>query len=440
MVPILEPMLTRREFLTAGAVVIGALSLEERALAGLAEGGGKAKSVIQLWMGGGPSHLDTFDPKPEAGPAYTGPLNSPIPTTIPGVRISQLLPLLAKQADKYAILRGMTHPSNAHETATYIMQTGTLPTGDLVYPAIGAVVALKKGYAAGYKSAIPPYITLTTPLGRFSEAGFLGPDYQTFVTGGDPSSPSFAVDGMAPPPSLTADRIHDRQRLLQAMDASSSSHVPQLADLEKYREQAMALLLGPTRKAFELTEEPEDLRRRYGMHRFGQSCLLARRLVEHGVPFITVNFPGWDTHRNNFPAMARLLPMLDSGFATLLEDLHQRGLLATTIVTWYGEFGRTPRVAYEEPWEGGRHHYSAAFSAVVAGGGFRGGAVVGETDAHGERVVRRPIYPWDLSASIYWLLGIDPHGRLPHPQGCVAYVTPPQNGAASGGGMLKEIM
>lgn len=438
MVPILEPALTRREFLNLGAVVIGALGMERAAGAG-AGAEGKARSVIQLWMGGGPSHLDTFDPKPDAGPAYTGPLSSPIPTTIPGVRISQLLPLLAKQTDKYAILRGMTHPSNAHETATYIMQTGTLPSGDLVYPAVGAVVALKKGYDAGYKGPLPPYITLTTPLGRFSEAGFLGADYQTFVTGGDPSSPSFSVDGMAPPPSLTADRIRDRARLLQSLDASASGG-PQMALLAKYRERAMETLLGPARKAFELTEEPEDLRRRYGMHRFGQSCLLARRLVERGVPFITVNFPGWDTHRNNFPAMARLLPMLDSGFATLLEDLHQRGLLSTTIVTWYGEFGRTPRVAYEEPWEGGRHHWSSAFSAVVAGGGFRGGAVVGETDAHGERVVRRPIYPWDLSASIYWLLGIDPHGRLPHPQGCVAYVTPPQSAGFPGGGMLKEIM
>ncbi|MGC8668173.1 MAG: DUF1501 domain-containing protein [Chthonomonadales bacterium] len=438
MVPILEPALTRREFLTAGAVVLGALSMDDAA-GGRVQGGGKARCVIQLWMGGGPSHLDTFDPKPEAGPAYTGPLNSPIATAIPGVRISQLLPLLAKQADKYAILRGMTHPSNAHETATYIMQTGTLPSGELVYPAVGAVVALKKGYDAGYKGPLPPYITLTTPLGRFSEAGFLGADYQTFATGGDPSSPSFSVDGMAPPPSLTAERIRDREKLLHSLDGSAAG-APQLAVLEKYRERALSVVLGPARKAFELGEEPEDLRRRYGMHRFGQSCLLARRLVEHGVPFITVNFPGWDTHRNNFPAMARLLPMLDSGFATLLEDLHQRGLLSTTIVTWYGEFGRTPRVAYEEPWEGGRHHYSAAFSAVVAGGGFRGGTVVGETDARGERVVRRPIYPWDLSASIYWLLGIDPHGRLPHPQGCVAYVTPPDSAGAAGGGMLKEIM
>lgn len=436
------PRITRRDFVGMGAVSIGLLGFSElRALAGEPAKPAKAKAIIQLWMGGGPSHLDTFDPKPDAGVEYTGPLRNPIATGIAGVKIGQLLPLMAKQSDKYTIIRGMTHGSNAHETATYIVQTGTLPSGDLVYPALGAVVSLKKGFNAGYKGPLPPYITLTSPLGRFSEAGFLGAEYQTFATGGDPSSPNFSVQGLVAPRSVTPERMQDRRALLQALERAGAHprDLPSSA-IESYRQKAFGLIQSDARKAFDLSQEKDELWQRYGMNRFGQSCLLARRLVENGVPFITVNYPGWDTHRNNFPAMQRLLPVLDAGFATLLEDLAQRGLLDSTIVVWTGEFGRTPRVANEEPWEGGRHHWGAAFSAVVAGGGFRGGTVLGETDARGEKVKTRPVYPWDLAASTYKLIGIDPTDKLPHPQGCVAYVTPPAGGNVPSGGQLTEIM
>jgi len=214
----------------------------------------------------------------------------------------------------------------------------------------------------------------------------------------------------------------------------------QLAAMDSFRERAYNLLLGDGKKAFDLSQERDTLRDKYGRNPFGQSCLAARRLVENGVPFVTVNMGGWVTHTDNFGAMKRLLPILDAGFATLLEDLAQRGLWESTIVVWYGEFGRTPKVYLEPPWFGGRHHYGNVFSAVVAGGGFKGGAVVGSSDWRGERVKDRPVYPWDLSASMYQLLGIDPLGKLPHPRGCVAYVTPLATGEVPTGGLLKEIM
>ena len=189
-----------------------------------------------------------------------------------------------------------------------------------------------------------------------------------------------------------------------------------------------------------MSEETDALREKYGRHHFGQSCLLARRLVQRGVPFITIHSGGWDTHRDNFGAMKNLLPPLDQGFSALLEDLAEKGLLDSTIVTWFGEFGRTPKIAPEAPWDGGRHHWGPVMSAVVAGGGFKGGVVVGSTDAKGEQPQDRPVYPWDLTASMYTLLGIDPKSTLPHPHGCVAHVTPVGSGNLQSGGLLKEIM
>jgi hypothetical protein len=393
-------------------------------------------------MGGGPSHLDTFDPKPEAGEEYSGPLKTPVATNVPGVRISELLPLLAKQADKYTILRGFTHPDFGHETATYTVTTGNVPTPDLVYPSMGSVVSLKKGYDAGYKGSLPPYISLTNPLGRFSDSGFLGAKHKTFATYGDPNSDQFHVQGLTPPGGVPDQRVQERRTLLQALDglARRADKEDLLRNLSTVEQQAYSVILGDAKKAFNLTEEKPELRERYGRHHFGQCCLLARRLVERGVPFITINMGGWDTHNDNFGAMRNLCPMLDKGFSALLEDLAARGLLASTLVFWYGEFGRTPKVDWAPPWNGGRHHYPLVTPCVVAGGGFKGGLVLGASDEKGEKVRDRPVYPWDLVASIYELMGIDPHARLPHPQGCVAYVTPLGTGAVRSGGLLHEIM
>lgn len=431
----------RRDFLRIGALGFLGTTLANRfnlcAFEPIRTGKAGARSVIQLWMGGGPSHLDTFDPKPGAGEDYCGPYRKPIPTNVPDIMVGQMMPMMAGQADKFAILRGMTHPSNGHETATYIMQTGTLPSGELVYPAIGAVVALKKGYEAGYQGVLPPYITISTPLGRFSEAGFLGSTYSPFATGGDPNSKDFRVGGLGD--TEGEKRLVDRRSLLQIVDSYGRRHEQddQFQKLDSFQRKAYDLILGDAKRAFDLSLEDDKLRDRYGRTRFGQSCLLARRLVEQGVPFVTVNWSGWDTHKEHFEKMNAMLPVLDQGFSALLEDLARRGLLESTIVWWGGEFGRSPKVYKEPPWNGGRQHYSTAFSCVVAGGGFKGGRVVGATDQRGERVRERPINPWDLSASIYRLLGIDPASKLPHPHGCVAYVTPV---GGKSGGLLNEIM
>jgi hypothetical protein len=401
----------------------------------------KARAVIQIWLWGGPPHLDTFDPKPAAGYDYCGPLDKPIATNVDGIIISELLPLLAKQADKYSIIRSLTHGINAHETATYMVQTGRNPGERTVYPGAGSVVTAFKGFNAGYKGLIPPYIVLTQPLGRFSESGFLGTRYAPFATGGDPQQARFAVEGIVlqgvPEQRQKARRnlMHNLNTLEKALPGDAS-----LKAMGEAEEQAYELILGDAGKVFDLSLEKDDLRDRYGRNTFGQSCLAARRLVESGIPFVTINNPGWDTHRQHFPIMRQKVPQLDKGMATLLQDLSDRGLLASTIVWCCGEFGRTPKVLWEAPWNGGRGHYGQVFSAVVAGGGFRGGKLVGSSDARGEEVKDRPVYPCDVLGSMYALLGIDPDGILPNPQGLDARVTPTAADGVKMGGRLKEIM
>jgi len=430
--------------LVAGNRGLGAAAAPQPAKAAAqpaAQGPAKAKSVIQIWMWGGPSHLDTFDPKPEAGSDYCGPLAKPIATNVDGVRIGELLPLLAKQADKFSILRSMTHGVNSHETASYLVQTGRMAGDRQVYPCVGAVVSLFRGYGAGYRGLIPPYIVLTQPQGRFSEAGFLGNRYKPFATGGDPGQGRFVVEGVVAQ-GISDQRQQGRRRLLHKLDTLQHAMEgdPQLVAAEQCEKEAYDLILGDAGKVFDLAQEKAELRDRYGRTTFGQSCLLARRLVERGVPYVTINSQGWDTHKQHFQTMRRRLPDLDKGMATLLADLSDRGLLDSTIVWWGGEFGRTPRVQWEPPWSGGRGHYGPVFSAVVAGGGFKGGHVVGSSDAKGQEVKDRPVYPVDLIASMYELLGIDPDGKLPHPLGLPVRVTPSAADGVSMGGRLKEIM
>ena len=401
----------------------------------------KAKAVIQIWMWGGACHLDTFDPKPEAGDDYCGPFKNPIATNVPGIRICELLPELAKQADKYSIIRSMTHGNNGHETASYMVQTGRPPGGREVFPCVGAVVSLFKGYDAGYKGLIPPYIVLTEPQGRFSEAGFLGSRYKPFATGGDPAKTPFAVEGVVAQ-GISDQRQKNRRELLDKLNTLEHA-MPgnaQLAAAEQAEQQAYEMILGDGAKVFDLSQEKDELRERYGKNTFGQSCLAARRLVEKGVPYITINYKGWDTHKQHFQAMRRQLPQMDKGMATLLQDLSERGLLDSTIVWWSTEFGRTPKVQNESPWNGGRGHYGKVFSEVVAGGGFKGGQVVGASDARGEEVKERPVYPVDLIASMYELLGIDGNAKLPHPQGLDVHVLPTAADGVKSGGRLKEIM
>jgi len=401
----------------------------------------RAKAVIQIWLGGGPSHLDTFDPKPEAGTAYAGSLIKPIETSVSGIRISELMPELAKQADKYSLLRGMTHGNNGHETASYIVQTGRQPGGRYVFPCAGAVTSLFKGYDAGYKGLIPPYVVLTEPQGRFDEAGFLGTRYKPFATGGNPAQTPFAVEGIIAP-GITEKRQKSRRELLHQLDALSQALAsdPQIAATTKAENMAYDMILGAGAKVFDLSQETPETRERYGKTKFGQSCLVARRLVESGIPYVTINFGGWDTHKENFQAMRRLLPDLDKGLSSLLQDLAQRGLLDSTVVWCGGEFGRTPKVMLEAPWNGGRGHWGKVFSSLIAGGGFKGGHIVGASDAHGEEVKERPVYPVDVIGSIYTQLGIDTTARLPNPEGLPLQVVPTPDEGVKSGGLLKEIM
>ncbi|MFZ1932414.1 MAG: DUF1501 domain-containing protein [Thermoguttaceae bacterium] len=401
----------------------------------------KAKSVIQIWMWGGPSHLDTFDPKPAAGYDYCGPLNKPIRTNVDGIVISELLPLLAKQADKYSIIRSMTHGINAHETAAYMVQTGRNPGEHVVFPSVGAVVSLFKGVDAGYRGLVPPYIVLTELQGRFSEVGFLPSRYKPFATGGDPAQARFVVEGIVAQ-GVTDAQQRDRRNLLHKLNTFGRAlkNDAAIETLTKSEDDAYELILGDGAKLFDLSTEKAALRDRYGRNKFGQSCLMARRLVERGVPYVTINYQGWDTHKQNFQIMRRKLPEMDKAVATLLQDLSDRKLLDSTIIWWSGEFGRTPKVQWEAPWNGGRGHWGQSFSAVLAGGGFKGGHVVGASDAKGEQVKDRPVYPCDLIASMYELLGIPLDAKLPHPQGLPVRVIPTADEGVKSGGRLTEIM
>ncbi|MBI4979554.1 MAG: DUF1501 domain-containing protein [Spirochaetes bacterium] len=402
----------------------------------------KAKAVIQIWMWGGPTHIDTFDPKPDAGNDITGPLNKAIATNVDGIQVNELLPMLAQRADKYSIIRSMTHGNNGHETAAYMTQSGWMPGGALVHPSAGAIVSLKNGYDAGYKGLIPPYIVLTKPQGRFSESGFLGQRFKPFATGGNPGDPKrFSVEGVVSK-DIGPERQQTRRELLGQMDtfAKAMAGNPLISLFDKNANEAWDLILGSAGKVFDLNLEKQDVRDKYGMNVFGQACLAARRLVESGVPYVTINYEGWDTHKQHFQTMRTKLPQFDRGMSALLDDLGERGLLDTTIVWAGGEFGRTPRVQWEAPWNGGRNHFGKVFSHVVAGGGFKGGRVVGSTNATGEDVRDRPVYPWDLIGSMYELLGIDPDGTIQHPQGYAVRVIPGAEEKIPIAGRLKEIM
>ena len=320
------------------------------------------------------------------------------------------------------------------------MQTGHAPGERLSYPSIGAVFALFK--SPDYKGLIPPYVVLTRAQGRFSEEGFLGPKFKPFATGGDPNAARFEVEGIIAQ-GITDDRQKARRDLLEKMDtmARTMQASPQMALTQDAKKTAYELILGQGKEVFDLSKEKPELRNLYGRHTFGQECLVARRLVEVGVPYVVINYPGgWDTHSNHFATMRRQTPQLDQGLAMLLQDLKDRGLLDSTIVWCCGEFGRGPKVDWQPPWNGGRNHYGNVFSVLVAGGGFKGGHVVGSSDEKAAEVKDRPVYPVDLLGSIYQLAGIDPNAKLPHPLGIETHVLPSASEGAKSAGLLTEIM
>jgi uncharacterized protein (DUF1501 family) len=423
----------------AGLATAGYLGSEEL-LAGEGAKAAKAKSVIQIFLWGGMSHNDTWDPKPEAGRDYMGDLMQTVETNVSGIRMGGLFPLLAKQADKFSLIRSMTHRNNGHETAAYLMQTGHTPGERISYPSVGAVFSLAKGRT--YEGLIPPYVVLTSPQGRFSEEGFLGPKYKPFATGGDPNNPRFEVEGIVAR-GITDERQIGRRKLLSNLNTLGRAlkFNDEVTATQEAKEAAYELILGKGKDVFDLSKEKPELREKYGKNTFGQECLVARRLVEAGVPYIVINYPaGWDTHKDHFQTMRRQCPQLDQGMATLLADLKDHGLLDTTLVWCCGEFGRGPKVDWQPPWNGGRNHYGNVFTVLVAGGGFKGGHVVGSSDAKGEEVKDRPVYPVDLLGSIYHLAGINTKAKLPHPMGLDAYVLPDASENVKSTGLLTEIM
>lgn len=401
---------------------------------------GQVRSVIQIFLWGGISQNDCWDPKPGTGYNYLGEFDRFIPTNVDGIQLSYLFPQLARQADKYALIRSMTHGNNGHETAAYLMQTGHAPGGRLAFPSVGAIFTYFKRDV--YKGLLPPYIVMLQAAGRFSEEGFLGPAYKPFATGGDPNSARFEVQGIVNR-GVNDGRQRARRDLLDRVNTFGYglADAPEMPALDEAKEKAYGLILGEGKEVFNLDNEPKGLRDRYGRNTFGQECLAARRMVEAGVPYITISFPGgWDTHASHFPTMKRQCPMLDQGLATLLADLSDRGLLDSTLVWCTGEFGRTPEIYWEPPWNGGRHHYGNVFTVLVAGGGFKGGRVVGSSDELGAYVKERPVYPADLLGSFYLLAGIDATAKLPNPEGLDVHVLDTVAEGMKSAGMLEEIM
>jgi hypothetical protein len=416
---------TRRAVLQIGASSVLGLSLAGRLRASPADG--PTKSVLMIWLWGGPAHLDTWDPKPDAPLDVRGPFAA-IPTRTPGVRFGELFPKLASRSDRFAVIRSLSTQSNDHGVAGTIGLTGSAAGGvDLggqplpgaPRPATGAVVAKVRGGSG----ALPPFVVVGGKLHQGHKAivgeggGALGALYDPFRLEYDPVEGT-KVPALQLPPGLTPERLDDRRHLLGAL-----GHLDRAADqahaagaLDDYRARAFALLTSPSaREAFDLTREPSAVRDRYGRTRFGQSCLLARRLLANGVPFVQVNWSdhveaeedagdgGWDHHYRNFQIMQdRHAPWLDCGLSALFDDLREHGLMGSTLVIVAGEFGRSPKINTKA----GREHWPQCYSALVAGGGVVGGRVVGSSDAKGERPRDTPLTPADIAATVQHRVGV----------------------------------
>jgi hypothetical protein len=405
----------RREFLRAGMLSLLGLGMTEYFTMGAASAkgidGGTANSAVLIWLGGGPSHLDTWDLKPNAPSEVRGAFN-PIDTVVNGIQISEHLPLMAKQMNKVALIRSMTSPEAAHERGTHYLMTGFQPLPGFGVPAYGSV-------AAKYltpKSALPPYIAIPQPV-MYGGAGFLGAALDPFAPGGDPNNNGFRVRDLDLPPGVTVERMDRRRTLREAVDSAFSRFEKgsdRVRTVDSFYDRAYSLLSSESaRAAFDLKKETDATRAAYGRNQFGQSLLLARRLVEGGVRFVTVQNGGWDTHNNAFNALKNKLPDFDRALAAFLQDLGDRGILQKTLVIVMGEFGRTPIINRD----GGRDHHPRCFSVLLAGGGIKGGVAVGASDARGYEPAERPVRPEDLSATIYQCLGIDYTESISSPEG-----------------------
>ena len=405
----------RRSFLRVGALG-GAVTLPSVLRAEAVAGKGRkarARSVILVYLGGGLSHHDSFDLKPDATPEVRGKYR-PIASNVPGIQVGELLPNMARTMDKVGLVRSQAHSNDHHETATNWVMSGRFGSAFGDFPAIGAVVA----HETGFTGTLPPYVAVprnpsfTWELGK---SAFLGGRYESFKAG-DPNQPNYKVQDVTPAEAMTPRTVERRGKLLDAVDglAKKVQANDQIQTYDEFRGRAAAMILsGEARRAFAIEQESERLRDRYGRTMFGQSCLLARRLVEGGVRFVTVTYGGWDHHAKVFESLDKKLPDFDRGFSALVNDLTERGLMDDTLVVCMGEFGRTPKINKDA----GRDHWAPAGSMIFAGAGVRPGAVIGATDKQGAYVTRRPVSPADVAYTVFDSLGIDPRKQLVTPDG-----------------------
>jgi hypothetical protein len=390
---------------------------------------GKAKSCILIWMDGGPTHFETFDPKPDAPMEYRGEFSS-IDTTVPGVGYSEHMVKLAASLNDYAMIRSIRHDQGNHGAGNHYMMTGSPPRipvgcGAFVsfHPSMGSVVAKELGRDNG----LPSYFSMPQ-MSRSGGPNFLGARYAPFVVGDDPNGANFKVRDVALPRDLTDMRFGSRTDLRAKVDRmvrlnDEAAGDPVLA-FDEYFQQGHTLVTSPeAQKAFDISQESPETRDRYGRDGFGQRCLLARRLVDAGVPFITVYDGGWDHHSDIFGALRKRLPSWDNSVATLIQDLKERGMLDSTLVIALGEFGRTPKIStLAGSTTAGRDHWANAMSVLMAGGGTPGGTVIGATDRKGFSAVDRVLSPENFVSTVYHKLGIDPNKILYSPQGRPAHL------------------
>jgi len=387
----------RRDFLrqiTATGLAAGACNWTD-VISASADGlRSRGMACILLWMQGGPSQFETFSPKPDHA---NGGETKAIKTNVAGIQIAEHLPHCAKVMDELAIIRSMTSKEGNHQRASYLLHHGYLPMGGVKFPTLGSNVAHQIGDAA---NQLPSYVRIGGRLPNGGNGGFLGVDYDPLVLKSAERMPQNST------PVTTLDRYHRRLGLLDTFQTTFAANAGAqvVADHRKLTNRAAEMILSPSMKAFDLEQEPSQLREAYGEGNFASGCQMARRLVEHGVTFVEVVSNGWDTHQDVFSRTADLTSQVDQPMAMLVKDLKARGMLDKTLVVWMGEFGRTPRVNARA----GRDHYPKAFNAVVAGGGVRGGQVIGQTNAAGTEVTERPVTVNDLFRTIYHTLNINP--------------------------------
>lgn len=423
---------TRRHLLRIGGTGLMALSLPHLLRADGTASKAKARSVIFLHQWGGPSHHDTFDMKPSAPEAVRGQYK-PISTSLPGLHVCELLPRTARVMHKVTLIRSLYHTMKNHNSAGYYSLTGKAPPTDdqrlrdsiELFPAYGSVVDRLAPAKAGLPTFVAfPHVIRDGSITPGQQASFLGKQHDPLLVLQDPNSPAFRLPELSLPRNLTLERLQSRREVMRLIDRQTAllEHSSTARGIDAHYDKALSMLTSPAvRKAFDLSAEPVSVRDKYGRTTYGQSCLLARRLVEAGVRFVNVYFAqhiggdngGWDTHGFNgqpmYPILSKyLLPITDQTLPTLIDDLDERGLLETTLVIWVGEFGRTPRINKEA----GRDHWPQCYSALLAGGGVRRGHVFGTSDKIGAYPTHDAVRPDDLAATIFHLLGIDPHTEV----------------------------